>query len=437
MIETWIFATVALVVMTRTINAYRAGYWYRHATSGIIAMLYIAVLAIPGLLQSRGVLTSKLADAGVLAPPGKPEIASLLLEWALQLGLVAVVEQLVVAVVRRHESAQSRRLPHERLDSQTTPFVVGEHYRRSVFTLIGIGAVATLVLPTADLTQRGEGGNGLAVLLQGCLLSGVALLVYNRHFGRRHLTGITLGAAALLIMGGVRSPLVILIIAVVLGRLRSSADDRLKLGYIAAGLPLFGVVGAFMSAYRGNIARGQGLSNAAILSDVLSDPVSAIYGAGIDTLDGYRFSEMVSNQVAASLWDFSKIVTTFIPRSVWPTKPPALSVSLSETFLGYEASGMYLSPVGYLRLVGGSYTAALVLLVVIVALLVAGLQRYKDGFASCYILLATFRFFLGGDQFDFYYVLALAIPVGVVYLALRRRNPNTTTGRRSTVGELR
>lgn len=413
------FWSLAALLIGRTYLRIRQGRGYEQLVSAIAASLYVIALAMPATMQVAGLLRTKLTVAQVLVPLTWSELGSLSAAWSLELAVIAVVEQAAWAV--RQDLRPGAHCAESGQGAKTTS--------RAAIMLVTMGAAGVILAPP-ELDERGQGGNGIVVLLQGSLLVGTMLLVYYRHFGRRSFLVITMVTVTYLIASGVRSPLVLLVFALLARQLgnRVGRKGRFRLYFWIPAAAGAAIVGSFMSAYRGNITRNLGLSWQELLSFTLQRPLVAPYEAGIDTLDGYRFSPRVAPLIDASPLDFMKVVTTFVPSSIWPDKPQALTVEVASRFLGYEGSGMYLSAVGYLRIIGGSYASAIALLAILAFILSLLMRRYESSPYECLVMLAAFRFFLGGDQFDFYYVLVLAIPLwitlGVVRKSITRRGPS-------------
>ena len=108
------------------------------------------------------------------------------------------------------------------------------------------------------------------------------------------------------------------------------------------------------------------------------------------------------------------MVTNLIPRFIWVGKPLDLSNSVSREFLGYGASGQYLSPVGYLTLAFGNYAAALGGLFVFGGICSYLAIKFESSVWLCFVLALVLRFMIGGSAFDVYYVLVLALPIILV-----------------------
>lgn len=386
--------------------------------------IYVICLWVPAHLQASGVLGSKLADAGFAYPASYEEIPGLSLRWTLELILLAFSE-FVVWHTRR-----------ARAISQTGNITDRDNFWRTVtFTLIAVGAIATVALPVPALEDRAEGGQGIPTLLRAFLITGLALLIYFRAFGKKWAWLIVGAGVLLLIAGNVRSPLLVLVCALLaseirLGRLRS----KRRLMGILALVVAFGLAGSVMSSLRANVTRSYGFTTAQVVQQSLENPWIAPFESGLDTLDGYRFSAIIAENEVAMPADLANAVLTFVPRAVWPEKPATISVQMSAKYLNYRASGQFLSPVGYFTLALGSYPAALVGLFLFGVLMSLLSRRLAATPLVFLVLITEVRFLLGGSSFDLYYffflLATIAIASGMVRVArapVRYRAPSRDT----------
>ena len=161
----------------------------------------------------------------------------------------------------------------------------------------------------------------------------------------------------------------------------------------------------------GNTVRNQGLNASEIISTNLKNPILGIYGAGLDTLDGYRFSREIADREQGRPLDLLNIALTFVPRQIWDTKPTDFSVDMSAKYLGYRVSGQFLSPVGYLTLIFNSYFFGLLVLAILIVIYCLLSKRYFSTFWNVILLTVAFRFLIGGSSFDIYYGLTLVVPI--------------------------
>lgn len=410
------FLVVVGVLVVRVIAGVKRGAGLTVFITAAGCFVYVFCMWVPAELQAAGLLRSKIDEAGLVPLPSNGEIDGLAWRWSLELALVWLAERV----------AWSRSMP-----LRASVGYSGDRaralYRRAALYLIVIGTCATFLLPDVNLDDRGASGQGFFTLLRSCLLCGLSIIIFFRFYREKLYALILAGGALLLLVSGVRSPLLVLfaaflVSAVVFGSIRR---PRYVLGVLFSGLAL-SFVGALMSALRSNYTRNLGGSLEQVFSQVLGDSWISIYEAGIDTLDGYRLSMHLDGLVSPNPADLFNIVLTFVPRAMWPDKPVDFSVALSQQYLNYKSSGQFLSPVGYLSLVFGGYWLGLIGLFVIVGAL--GLMMRASGrrFWSVIIVTVAFRFFLGGSSFDLYYGLSLALPVAVALLVVQvsaRKDP--------------
>ncbi|WP_395398613.1 hypothetical protein ACHMXB_12315 [Arthrobacter sp. UC242_113] len=402
-----IFLCVATVSLGFAFRAIRRDQGQRVSVRAISSVIYLVCLWVPAHLQASGAITSKLYKAGLTSAPTLDEIDRLCLQWAIELGVIALAEALIWAW-RSKEAA-------------TTPKVAALINPRGTATLlIIIGALATILLQVPGLDERAAGGQGIPTLLRTSLLCGLAVIVYYRGFNDwKYKTVVAIGILWLFTQN-IRSPLFVLFFAYIASELvhrRFSSKKRLTITVLIIIILAFG--GALMSSLRANVVRDTGLSTQQVISQTFEDPLTAPFESGLDTLDGYRFSERLLPIVEPRPWDILNVVTTFVPRAIWPDKPSDLSVELSTSYLGYKGSGQYLSPAGYLSLVTGTWLGAVVGLALFTMLFAVLLRRFRSHFWSALILCTVFRFFLGGSSFDLYYGLTLVVPVLAVQTWLR------------------
>ena len=375
----------------------------------ISTAIYLFGMWIPAHLQNAGLIQSKLTTANMSLPPNSAEIDMLSVRWAVELSVLFIAEWLVW----RTRTGVVKELSADLTD-------VGRRHEFIAMALVVVGVVATVVFPPGELEVRGGGGQGFAVLMRTFLIVGLAYLVYFRGFGRLIYWLIIVAGVALLLVGGVRSPLLVVACGFIASEIRLARfrKPRVAIGLVAL-LLVFASTGALMSNLRANEIRNYGLSTTAVIEQTLSNPWIAMYESGLDTLDGYRFSRQVSVLEPARPLDLLNVVTTFVPRAVWPEKPNDMSVDLSAKYLGYTASGQYLSPTGYLILVSGSYAGALAGLGIFAMLFALLIRRYSTTFYYSLLLCVIVRFMLGGSSFDLYYGLTLLVPILAIVALLR------------------
>lgn len=275
------------------------------------------------------------------------------------------------------------------------------------------------MFPPPGLEERASGGQGLGTVLRGSVTSGLALLIYYRFFGRRFYGVVFAAGVAALVLTNIRSPVVVVFFGLVAYAINAEWFSSLRRVLAVIGVVLvISLVGATMSNLRANSVRNYGYTPTEVVEQTLSSPWIAPYEAGIDTLDGYRLSQYVSPREGARPDSLLTVVTTFVPRALWPDKPEELSVEISRKYLGYTASGQFLSTPGYFMLAFGSYPAALVAILGFSLLASLLVSSAYGTFWLIFVLVGFFRSQLGGGPFDVYYALVLALPVAVAMGAL-------------------
>lgn len=397
-----VLLTVTIVVILRAVYCFRAHQIQRATVSSFAVGVYVFCLWIPAYLQASGAIHSKLFSSGLLSRPTAGEISELELRWALELFCLLLAEIAIVEVIIR-----TQKFP------RSTPSISVTDWRKVSLILVIVGVLANMVFP-ADIGARGVEGQGIFVLLRTMLVCGLAIAAYFNCWRSRWIWfGVVLGVA-FLIFQNIRSPLLIVLVAFIAGVLsRGDIYRRRKVSQIVAAILVASIAGSFMSGMRANLTRDLGFSSSEVAANVLSSPVESVYEAGLDTLDGYRFSHLVSEFEEPRPSDLLTPVTTLVPRSIWHEKPNSISVDLSAKYLGYKASGQYLSPVGYLTLTSGSYIFALLLLMVFGGLMSWLVLRLWKTFWLSIVLVVLLRFLYGGSGFDLYYGLMLTLTTGI------------------------
>ncbi|QOD02633.1 hypothetical protein [Pseudarthrobacter sp. BIM B-2242] len=403
-----LFLVVAFLGLARWLRHCLSGRASQGVVSAIAVLVYVLFMWVPAHLQESGLITSKLDKAGFAAPPVSAEIQDLALRWSLELGLIVVTDVLVGLLVLQQRAATERAG-----GDQVVPNWWG--VERVAVLLVVVGASATLIFPPPALDERAAGGQGFEVLLRTFLLSGLALISYHKFFGKRSFGFLLAGGVIFLLLGNVRSPLLVVIIAFIAGMI-SRNEFRTKRRFVSAValILVFAFAGSVMSNMRANLTRNYGYTAQQVVDQTFENPWTAPYESGLDTLDGYRFSQRILTFEEPRPSDLLAVVTTFIPRAIWPEKPEEISVDVSSRYLRYEASGQYLSPIGYLSLALGSYVGALAGIILFSALMSSLALKFSQSFWLAVVVLVTFRFMLGGSAFDLYYGLTIVLPILLV-----------------------
>lgn len=421
-----LFVAVAAVTLIRALRCLTAGRGAAATVSGVAALVYVFALWVPANLQAAALIQSKIERAGVARATASGEIDDLCLRWAIELAVVLTVE----ALMWLRSKVANRDL--------SGPLAThSDRWELTSWVLAAIGISAYVLFGSGALDDRAAEGQGLENMLKASVVTALAIQVYFRGFGRRMwLLPVALGVAFLL-AASVRSPLLVVVCALIasemrLGRLRRPG----RLAGIATVVVAFVVVASAMSSVRSNLVRNTGRPLGDVLGEALANPWLAPYSAGLDTLDGYRFAMAVAPSEPARPLDLGLIVATFIPRAIWADKPTDIGVLLSAKYLGYSASGQFLSPVGYLILVAGSYIGGLALLALLTAALALVSARTFDKFWYSILLAVVIRFMIGGSAFDLYYGLMLALPALLIRGTFRTLDRSSRAGPRRTLSPL-
>lgn len=411
-----LFMLVVLLATLRVLSGLRSGRLERSAISAAGLFIYGFCMWVPAYLQVRGALDSKLQDAGFLSPPTTSEFNDLAFRWSGELA-VLVFAELIVILWLSFKARKNLALVGPVNAQNNDKWIDAETV---AILLVVVGFAATIVFPTPGLESRGAGGQGIQIMLRTCLVGGLAMLVYFRCFSSRIYFFLLVGGVVVLALANVRSPLVVLFLAYVaseIARRRHGFSTRRSLTILTLVVGV-SLLGSFMSAMRANIIRDLGLPFSEVISQTFRNPLIGIYSAGVDTLDGYRFSQAIAPYELPRPSDLMLILTTFVPRSIWPEKPDSISVDLSAKYLGYKSSGQFLSPMGYLNLIWGSYGLALLSFFLFSLIFSALIIKFRSSFWLCILLVVVFRFLLGGSSFDIYYGLVLAIPIALIRFAV-------------------
>jgi hypothetical protein len=395
------------IIIIRAIIKVAAGRIEQCLVSLLSAILYVVCLVIPVHLQSSGLLVSKLELGQFLPFPYIQEINTLSLSWAAELTVILLGE--LASNVLRLPSLYS----FPELKSVMSPVIEQGNrpaVRRVANVLLVIGLIAALAFSTS-IEHRADSGQGLSTVLRSFFVVGICLIAYNKFFSRTAYYVVGGVAIVVLIAAKVRNPLLFVLIAYIAGMISRRELRLRKSVYLIIAAGLLGIAGAWMSAMRGSAIRHQGVSPLIALETTLRDPFSALYGSGIDTLDGYRFSMLLSPSFPADPSNLLIIVTNFVPRAIWPDKPTDITNMIGQKYLNYESSGMFLSPVGHLTVVFGGYGFALVGMFLFGFIFTGLIRRNLNSFVLSVILLVVIDYLLAGGFFPLYQGLAQLLPL--------------------------
>jgi hypothetical protein len=366
--------------------------------SALACVLYIICLYGSALMQVAGLSSTKLLGPHILPPAQAYELGGLASNWALELCVILLGEMIAGLLV----------LPHKLL---APAFFVSRNSlefnfitRNAATVLIVVGSLSTIAFHS-DLSSRADGGQGLVTILKTCLAVGLCALAFNNFFNQRIYYFVGVCGMILLVIGAVRSPLLAVALAFFAGKIARREITTAKLmRYAVCGLML-AIIGGAMSNFRGDVVSGRGADLYTALSESIENPFIAIYGGGVDTLDGYRLAQFVQPNEPASPENVLVAITTFVPRALWPNKPQDLSIDITNRYLQWSQGGIFLSLIGYLSIAFGGYIEALFALLMLMVGLCAIYRKTFVNFYGFTILLMTFRLFLGGSPFDIYYCL--------------------------------
>lgn len=415
------FFSVVLFIVVRGFYFIRAGRPGPVLVSLVAVIVYVVCLWIPARLQAYGIIESKLENARFLVRPTLEEISSLSWRWALELVIIFCAEWVAWSLRRRRRGLDW----HQEIDLRPSPILICNRETLAVVLLL-VGVAATILFPAPDLEDRAVEGQGLGTILRTFLIVGIAYVVYNRGFGKFRWWAVAAFGIGVLASTNVRSPLLVIVFAFIAAEISGNRLRSFKRVAITISLVVvFAISGSYMSNWRENVTRHQGETASQVLTTTLDAPWVQIYESGVDTLDGYRFSQHVAPLEESRPEDLLNVVLTFVPRALWDDKPVTISVDLSAKYLNYGASGQYLSPIGYLTIALGSYTGALLGIFVFVLSMALLVRRYLQSFILTIVLCVTFRFMLGGSSFDLYYGLTLLLPYCLTVVAVAACEPRS------------
>ena len=369
--------------------------------SALIGTLYTVALFIPAQLQSAGLMKSKLTSASILNLPYGSEVTSLSAAWSIELIIVLALE---IAVTWGARLSRRREAADILLRKSVT------RARGAIVILLIVGVIASVLFPAGAIEDRGqETGQGILVLLRTCLVVGLAGLAFYNFFRKTLFVIVAILGIVFLVASSVRSPLLVIMLGYVAGVLaRKELKVRNMVGFVIMGLGL-GITGGFMSSYRGEVIQGHAPDAMAVISKTMENPFVTAYQGGIDTLDGYRLSKQVQPGEPPNPSNLLVAFTTFVPRAMWPDKPTDLSIGITARYLHWGSGGVFLSPIGYLRIaLGGYYEALSAWAVLIFILILLYIYQYRT-IAGMFILILVFRMTLAGSPFDVYYTLTLVL----------------------------
>ncbi|MCD1144954.1 hypothetical protein LQU92_06820 [Kocuria sp. LUK] len=326
-------------------------------------------------------------------------------------------------------------------------FLESHHNARSISTwsassavilaIMGFVGVSTISFSEQQETflTRGQGsGNGLQALFYWASAVYVAYVVtaWKREAGR-FFPALAAVYTALLFLSANRSPIALILIAILI---RIVADKRygiLKSGALLA--PLIFLVFSYQSTWRGLLARGAPAAPTDVLLAVTRDPLNAIQRVGFDSIDGMVLAQsLLDKGFSPQYFDPLLSVLNFVPRQIWENKPVLLGSTIGQDFLGLTAGGIFVSGPGYFSLVSGSVLGGIVLFVfaMFIAKLLISYFAF-DAILCCSVLYFVARFPLAGDAFDIF----LSIQIYVIYLVAKAPSTYLRASRPSYLHDLK
>lgn len=366
--------------------------------SALACTLYIICLYGSALMQVAGLSSTKLLGPHILPPAQPYEMGGLAGNWAIELCVILLGELIAGRLVAPRQSVRAAFACYRH--SSEFNFVT----RNAAIILVIVGSLSTIVFH-ADLSSRADGGQGLVTILKTCLAVGLCVITFNNFFNQKIYYFICACGMILLLVGAVRSPIFSVAMAFFAGKVaRRELTSSMLMYYSVCGLVL-AIAGGAMSNFRGDVVSGRGGDLYTAFSESIENPFTAVYGGGIDTLDGYRLAQFVQPNEAPQPENILVAITTFVPRVLWPNKPQDLSIDITNRYLQWNQGGIFLSLVGYLSIAFGGYSQALLALLIVMTGLCTLYRRNLGNFYGFTIVLMTFRLFLGGSPFDIYYCL--------------------------------
>jgi hypothetical protein len=373
--------------------------------SAILASGIVLAVVLPGMALLTGGRESRVVRLGLSVPDVEQAVAQAFLLFLAALCAFVIGE----AVVARRRAAVRR--PWGGADG---PLVYA--------ALLAVGLLTRLsgVAPSTEEALRQRGyvqGQGLVNLLAWSVPLALSIAILSRHWGSRRLVLVSAFVFSnTILVSGVRSPLILVAVAVVIRVVADGARNRRVLHSAAViGITVYAgaVLAIAVSSWRGEVTRGHQSSLVAEVARAPANPFAELAErANIDTFDGLTLALQVdADSVGASWRDPLKIATGFVPRRFWPDKPEWLAVSVSRHYLGFKVhSGIFLSGPGYAHIVFGGVAG--VVLAFLALGMVSGFAYSRIAPLSAEALLLSYfllRFSFGGDSFDAFHVLGLLL----------------------------
>lgn len=409
----------------------RSGQGLTSLGSGTVALVMLVAVSLSGWQLADGGRLSKLDELGFPEVAPRNDVTADFVIFVLALVALVAGEWLAQQVVARKQ--QSSR------GARTAVAARPRFESKGVYlTLVGL-AVVSFALQHGQSQQdafsvRGQvTGEGAKALLGYSAPLAVVVGIISSHWGSRRLLAVSLVlVSATLVMGGTRTPLVIvgvgLLVRLVvrLGGARkplAAGVAIVALGYVAL------VLIVAISEWRGSVAIGQPVSLTSTIVSSATDPISHLSAGGLDTIDGLSLATKVDRaRVGATVLDPLKAVISFVPRQLWPSKPAFLGNTVSHTYTDFGGNaGIFLSGPGYGLIVFGGRVAMMTMFLVI-GFVCEALYRRQARITVWTVMITYFlmRFMVAGDAFDLFHVLGLCLvycfAYGVYFVWWRERS---------------
>jgi hypothetical protein len=391
-----------------SVSSLRQGHGPKALGSAIFSAGILVAVALPGAQLLSGSRESRLAILGFQPSNITADVSQAYAIFCLALAAFFLGE-LITSQTRVANTSTPRSSG-------------GADTKLTYVVLIVMGLCVAYFAPLGDQQQafslRGEiQGEGLIALLRWSLPLAVAIGLLRHHWHSKWFALVSLVALAFTIEQGNRSPL--LIIAVALGlRLMARLQKPGQSIKVIAVILVLGYAGAAVavgvSAWRGHVIQGESTSLVGEVAQASTDPFSRLTNAGLDTLDGLILATKADPKAVQASWtDPSKVITGFIPHQWWPNKPDWLANNITEHYLGIGGGGLFLSGPGYAFVIfGGLIGVGACFLILGGASALTFVRLRPASIATTLLAYFLVRFFFGGgDAFDGFHVLGLALVV--------------------------
>ncbi len=293
--------------------------------------------------------------------------------------------------------------------------------------LVAVALATRLAVGGTSVASRAAQGRGVENLLTWGLPLALSIGILNRHWGSRKLA-VTSALLALYLVasGNSRSPLFLVGIAIALRAVGAARATRRPLRSVILLAALAYTAATFaigVSAWRHDVLIGTPHSLGSSLVAAGADPVANFSSrTQLDSLEGLILSMQVDRHAVGASWtDPTKALINFVPRKLWPNKPEWLGPLVTHRYLNIGGNaGVFLSGPGYAYILYGGVVgvAGFFFALGLVTQLIG--RRMRPGSTGA-LLSAYFctRFFFGGDAFDLFTVLGLALLLWFVRALVR------------------